>query len=111
MIQNFPSLKENWANYIVCLRQTNDEKKLLATIIDYESRFGSADGVFLLNMAQIQFQNEEYQSALNYLNDISDEASKAALTSEKYHLLGKVYEQLGEFSNAFHSFKKMNNQS
>ena len=110
LIQNFPSLKENFANYIVCLRQTNDEKKLLATIIDYESRFGSVDGVFLLNMAQIKFQNEEYQSALNYLNDISDEASKAALISEKYHLLGQVYEQLGEFSNAFHSFKKMNDQ-
>ena len=110
LVQNFPNLKENWANYIVCLRQTNDEQKLLATINDYETRFGSADGVFLLSIARIKFQNEEYQLALRHLKDMADEDINANLISEKYHLLGQVYEQLGEFPNAFHSFKKMNDE-
>jgi tetratricopeptide (TPR) repeat protein len=110
LIQNFPNLKENWANYIVCLRQTNDEKKLLATIIDYKAYFGSADGVFSLSMAQIQFQNEEYQSALIYLKDMSEEVINANLISDRYLLLGKVYERLGNFTSAFHSFKRMNDQ-
>ena len=105
-----PTTPRRTAVSVTCMKSRTTSKSLKERWKRQHSRVAMISNI-LFRLAQLASRKAQFEDAVGYLNKVQIERLQPSLKSAYFSLLGKAFDKLGQFEDAFSAFGKQNELS